>query len=90
MNKSQLPPNWAELVKHSRELLTDEQFNLAKTWLFPSADSGDDVSIPEQRPIIHKAENTATATYEQIVNPKAPTVSPPIDFLANNPARLPV
>ena len=52
MNKSQLPPNRAERVKYSRELVTYEQFNLAKTWLFPSADSGDDISIPEPRPII--------------------------------------
>ena len=34
MNKNQLPPNWAELVKDSRELVTDERFNLAETWLF--------------------------------------------------------
>ena len=46
MNKSQLPPNWAEIVKDYRELVTDEQFNLARTWLFPSADSGGNVSIP--------------------------------------------
>ena len=80
MNKSQLPPNWAELVKYSCELVTDEQFNLEKTWLFPSTDSGDNVSITEPRPILHQADNTATATSEPIMNPTAPTVSPPIDF----------
>ena len=46
MNKSQLPPNWAELVKDYCKLVTDERFSLEKTWLFPSADSGDDVLIP--------------------------------------------
>ena len=90
MNKSQLPPNWDELFKDSRELVTDERFNLAKTWLFPSEDSGDDVSITEPRPVMQQSENTATATSEPIVNPTAPTMSPPIDFLANNTARLPV
>ena len=41
MNKSQVPPNWADLVKNSRELVTDEQYDLAATWLFPKADEGD-------------------------------------------------
>ena len=90
MNKSQLPPNWAELIKDSSELVTNEQFNLAKTWLFPSADSGDYVSITEPRPVIQQSENISTATSEPIVNSTAPTVSPPIELLANNPARLPV
>ena len=31
MKKIQLPPNWAELVKNSQELLTEKRFNLAKT-----------------------------------------------------------
>ena len=66
------------------------RFNLVKTWLFPSADSGDNVSIPGPRTILQQADNTATATTEPIVNPSAPTVSSPIDFLANNPSRLPV
>ena len=90
MNKSQLPPNWAELVKDSRELVTYERFNLAKTWFFPSADSGDDVLIPEPIPDIQQSSATATATSEPIVNTTAPAMSPPIDFLANNPAGLPV
>ena len=52
MNKSQIPPNWAELVENSCELVTEEQFNLSKTWLFPTADSGDNESIPEPNSII--------------------------------------
>ena len=35
MNKIQLPPNWSELVENLRELVTEERFNLAKTWIFP-------------------------------------------------------
>ena len=41
MNKIQVPPNWADLVKNSRELVMDEQYDLAATWLFPNADKGD-------------------------------------------------
>ena len=41
MNGCQVPPNWADLVQNSRELVTDEQYNLAETWLFPEAESGD-------------------------------------------------
>ena len=33
MNEHQVPPNWSDLVTNSRELVTDEQFDLAKTWL---------------------------------------------------------
>ena len=88
MNKRQLPPNWAELVKDSCELVTYERFNLAKTWLFPSTASGDDVSILEPRPVIQQSAYTATS--EPIVTPTAPAMLPPIYFLANNPERLPV
>ena len=35
-------------------------------------------------------QSAATATSEPIVTPTAPAMSPPIDFLANNPERLPV
>ena len=63
---------------------------MAITWHFPCAYLGGNVSITEPRPILQQAENTCTATTEQIVNPTAPSVSPLIYFLANNPARLPV
>ena len=33
MDKNQVPPNWAKLVQSSRELVTEEQFDLANTWL---------------------------------------------------------
>ena len=37
MNKNQVPPNWAELVQSSRELVTEEQVQLANTWLHQDA-----------------------------------------------------
>ena len=33
MEKGQVPPNWDDLVKHSSELATNQDFNLAETWL---------------------------------------------------------
>jgi hypothetical protein len=41
MEKSQVPPNWADLVENSREKVTEEDYNLAKMWLFPEAEVGD-------------------------------------------------
>ena len=41
MNKSQVRPNWADLVKNFWELVMDEQYDLAATWLFPEAGIGD-------------------------------------------------
>ena len=86
MNKIQLPPNWVELVKNSQELVTEEIFNLAKTWLFPEADSGDNTSIPEPSPILQQARNVGTNSTPTTV----PTASPVINILVSSQARLPV
>jgi hypothetical protein len=32
MEKGQIPPNWDELYNNNRDLATDEDFNLAKSW----------------------------------------------------------
>jgi hypothetical protein len=34
MKKSEVPPNWLELVEKSSEQVTDEDYNLPKTWRF--------------------------------------------------------
>ena len=86
MNKIQLPPNWAEIVKNSGELVTEDRSNLAKTWLFPEADSGDNASIPEPSPIFQQARNVGTNTTSTTV----PTVSPTSNIIARSQARLPV
>ena len=86
MSKSQLPPNWDELVENSRELVTEDIFNLVKTWLFPQADSGDNTSIPEPSPNLHQAGNVDTNATTTTV----PTVSPTINILDRSHARLPV
>jgi hypothetical protein len=51
MKKSEVPPNWTKLVSKS-ERVTDEDYDLAKTWLFPDADSGDIAMQPTDRPSI--------------------------------------
>ena len=84
MNKNQLPPNWADLVENSRESVTDERFDLAKTWLFPSADSGDNSAIPEPSPPQQQAMTVPTTATQEATQYKT------INFLAENPARLPV
>ena len=51
MKKSEVPPNWTMLVSKS-ERVTDEGYDLAKTWLFPDADSGDIAMQPTDKPSI--------------------------------------
>ncbi len=41
MEKSEVPPNWANLVENSSEKITEKDYNLAKMWLFPEAEIGD-------------------------------------------------
>ncbi len=34
MEKNEVPPHWAKLIENSREKVTEELYELAKTWLF--------------------------------------------------------
>ena len=86
MKKSQLPPNWVELVENSRELVTEERFNMVKNWLFPEADSGDNASTLEPSPILQQSGNVGTNATPTTVT----TVSPTSNILANSQASLPV
>ena len=86
MNKIQLPQNWADLVEKSRRIVTEERFNLAKTWIFPEADSGDNASIPKPSPILKQAGNFGTNDTPTTVY----TVSPTSNILASSQSRLPV
>ena len=86
MNKSQLPTNQAELIKNPRELVTEEIFNLEKTWIFPESDSGDNASIPEPSPILQQTGNVGTNATPNIV----PTASTTSNIIARSQARLPV
>jgi hypothetical protein len=50
MKKSEVPPNWTELNEKSSERVTDEDYNLAKTWLFLNVESGDIAMQPNKIP----------------------------------------
>ena len=78
--------NWAEIVKNSRELVTEEIFNLAKNWLFPEAYSGDNASIAEISTIFQQAGNAGTNATPTII----PMASPTSNIIATSQARLPV
>ena len=41
MAKGEVPPHWASLVETLQEKVTEEDYDLAKTWLFPDAEVGD-------------------------------------------------
>jgi hypothetical protein len=41
MAKSEVHPNWADLIKKTTEKVTNEDNDLAKTWLFPNAENRD-------------------------------------------------
>ena len=45
--RMRFPPHWAELVENSCEKVTEENYEIARTWLFPDADPGD-ISMPKR------------------------------------------
>jgi hypothetical protein len=60
MKKSEVPPNWTKLVSKS-ERVNDEDYHLAKTWIFPEAVSGDIAMQPiKNQSIIPNDTNDAT------------------------------
>ena len=88
MKKSEVPPNWTELVSKSSEQVTDKDYNLAKTWLFPDAKSGDiAMQTNKQKSIIPigindvapnaLSTNTSTA-------PRSVHQLPQVDFSGSN------
>jgi hypothetical protein len=40
MEKSEVPPNWADLIENSGEKVMEEDYNLAKMWMFLEAEVG--------------------------------------------------
>ncbi len=47
MEKNEVPPHWAKLIENSRDKVTEEHYELAKTCFFPDAEPGD-ISMPER------------------------------------------
>jgi hypothetical protein len=63
MEKYEVPPNWAQLVKNSTEKVTEEHYELAKTWLFPDPEPGD-VLMPERNPANHNKSHKTPSEQE--------------------------
>ncbi len=65
MKKNEVPPHWAQLIKKSREKITEEHYELAKTWLFPDPKPGD-ISLPEQNQNVSNNSNGTLIDQETI------------------------
>ncbi len=63
MEKNEVPPNWAQLVKNSTEKVTKEHCELAKTWRFPDPELGD-ISMPERNPANHNKSDKTPSEQE--------------------------
>ncbi len=72
MKKSEVPPNWTELVQKSSEHVTDENYNLAKTWLFSDADIGD-IAMQNTKYSQTLAGNTGTSVQSNLQTPAGNT-----------------
>ncbi len=65
MEKNEVPPHWAKLIENSHEKVTEEHYELAKTWLFPDAKPGD-ISLPEQNQNVSNNSNGILFDQEKI------------------------
>ncbi|KAL7463822.1 hypothetical protein ACHAXS_004178 [Conticribra weissflogii] len=65
MRNKMVPPHWAELVKNSTELATEENFDLAKTW-FQTVDDPTE-SAPHNTNIITQDDSNAPVNEGAIV-----------------------
>jgi hypothetical protein len=77
MEKNEVPPNWAQLVKNATEKVTNQHYELAKMWLFPDPVLGD-ISMPKQNPANHnKSDETPneqeTFTHGIVLSSMLPT-----------------
>jgi hypothetical protein len=78
MEKSEVPPYWADFVERSREHVTDEHFELvSKMWLFPTHELGD-ISMPD---CTNNDPNLGTSSK---TNPSISTVSTRIEPSPSN------
>jgi hypothetical protein len=56
MEKNEVAPSWAQLIKKSCEKVTEEHYKFAKTWLFPDPKPGN-ISLPEQNQDVSNNSN---------------------------------
>jgi hypothetical protein len=79
MEKNEVPPHWAKLIENSREKVTEEHYELAKTSLFPDPELGD-ISMPERNQKVsnNPNENCETTDHNFSQNSPSTEIQPPI------------
>ncbi len=79
MEKNEVPPHWAKLIENSRKKVTEEHYELAKTWLFPDFEPGD-ISMPERNQKVsnNPNENRETTDHNFSQNLPSTEIQPPI------------
>jgi hypothetical protein len=58
-----VPSNWAQVVKNFTEKVTEEHYELAKTWLFPNPEPGD-ILMPAQNSANHNKSHETPSEQE--------------------------
>ena len=64
MRDLKVPPNWAQLIKNSSELLTTEQYDLTKTWFEGQDDPTADTTLqsPDNDTLSHVTSGSSADT----------------------------
>jgi hypothetical protein len=65
MEKIEVPTDWAQLIEKSCEKVTEEHYELAKTWLFPDPKPGN-ISLPERNQDVSNNSNGTLIDQETI------------------------
>ena len=79
LEKNEVPPHWAKLIENSRDKVTEEHYELAKTCFFPDAEPGD-ISMPERNQKLsnNPNENCKTTDHNFSQNSPSTEIQPPI------------
>jgi len=79
MEKNEVPPHWSKLIENSSEKVTEEHYELAKTWLFPDPEPGD-ISMPERNQTVSNNENFSDRMTDHNLSQNSPSteIQPPI------------
>ena len=91
MRDLKVPPNWAQLVKNSIELVTTEQYDLTKTWFegqdYPTADTiiqtPDDDALSNIKVTINRSPAETFSSEGETVNPTNTTTSEGVNITPN-------
>ena len=77
MDQKQVPPNWASLVEQSRELVKEEQYDLAENWLTNSVQPSDPLTESNKDSPLSQVDLNQGLDTEPANNPDA--LSSPVD-----------